>query len=422
MSFAERDRYNQLYKTWNPPGFDADRWIDLFVEAGMKMFAFTAKHHEGFSMFDTKTRVKNRPNWSAPGGPKIEACDLTYGIMETPFQRDVVKELCDAGHKRGLKIDLYFSHPDWYDADFRPYGFHPLQTTSSPELWGWRDANAALFWNELKQRLGNNVTVVPDPTPVETKRMLERHRAQLTELLTKYGAIDMLCLDIFFGPKVWPQLRETVLEMRRLQPNVMLRARGIGNYGDYFTSEGFVPGAKENTQMPWFVIYPLGSSFSYDKDGSNYKGAAWIVNKLTDSVAKGGNFMVGVGPNGDGSFHPAAIEQLKQAGVWLKVNGEGIYGTRPREGSLWREGDSIRYTWSKDGKTTYCILLKWPGQSVNLSAFTGNPNLRVHMLGASQELQWQQDPSKGVVIQLPETLQDPSKRPCQYAWTLRLSS
>ena len=81
----------------------------------MKMFAFTSKHHEGFSMFDTRTRVRQRANWTAPGGPAIEECDLAYSIMETPFRRDVVQEFTSAAHRRGIKIDLYFSHPDWYE-------------------------------------------------------------------------------------------------------------------------------------------------------------------------------------------------------------------------------------------------------------------------------------------------------------------
>ena len=121
MSLEDRQQYNELFKTWNPVGFDADEWESLFQESGMKMFAFTSKHHEGLSMFDTKTRVCQRANWTASGGPKIESRDLAYSIMETPFRRDVIKELSDAAHKRNIKIDLYFSHPDWYDADFRPY-------------------------------------------------------------------------------------------------------------------------------------------------------------------------------------------------------------------------------------------------------------------------------------------------------------
>src|SRR6516225_9661548 len=127
MSFADRQQYNNLYETWNPTGFDAEMWMDTFRDSGMKMFAFTTKHHDGFSMFDTRTRVQNRANWTATGEPKIEACNLAYSIMETPLRRDIVKELCDAARKRDMKIDLNFSHPEWYDADFRLYVAHPLQ-------------------------------------------------------------------------------------------------------------------------------------------------------------------------------------------------------------------------------------------------------------------------------------------------------
>jgi alpha-L-fucosidase len=85
MPFEERQKYNEAYKTWNPREFDAEDWMNLCNESGLRMFAFTTKHHEGFSMFDTKTRVRSRANWTAPGGPRIEDCDLAYSIMETPF-------------------------------------------------------------------------------------------------------------------------------------------------------------------------------------------------------------------------------------------------------------------------------------------------------------------------------------------------
>ena len=109
MSFDEHQKYNEAYKAWNPHEFDADVWMNLCQEAELKMFAFTTKHHEGFSMFNTKTRVRNRANWTAPRGPRIEDCNLAYSIMETPFRRDVVGELTAAAHKRNIKIDLYFS-------------------------------------------------------------------------------------------------------------------------------------------------------------------------------------------------------------------------------------------------------------------------------------------------------------------------
>ena len=125
LSNEGKQRYQELYKTWNPQGFDAEAWMKFFDRSGFRLMAFTAKHHDGFSMFDTKTRVRQRVNWVAPGGPKIEPCDLAYSIMESPFHRDVVKELCTAAREHGIKIDLYFSHPDWYDADFRDMPFSP---------------------------------------------------------------------------------------------------------------------------------------------------------------------------------------------------------------------------------------------------------------------------------------------------------
>jgi alpha-L-fucosidase len=287
MSFEDRQAYDNLYRTWNPTGFDADAWLDTFKESGMKMFAFTTKHHEGFSMFDTSTRVKNRVNWTAAGGPRIESCDLAYSIMETPFKRDIVKELCTAAHKRNIKIDLYFSHPDWYDADFRPYVAHPLQVPSSAEWMIPADLEMT------RQRLGNHALIVPDPSEAEVERMMERHRTQLVELLTNYGKIDMICLDMWLGPRVWPELRKTVMKLRQIQPDVMLRDRGIGNYGDYYTPERVIPGSQDDSDKPWFCIYPLGSDFSYEPDAAKYKGTQWIVHSLVDTVAKGGGLMIG---------------------------------------------------------------------------------------------------------------------------------
>ena len=424
FDFAKRQEYLQLYKTFNPVDFDADQWMRMFNEWGMKMFAFTTKHHEGFSMFDTKTRVKRRANWTAPGGPTIEECDLAYSIMETPFKRDIVKELCDAAHKHDIKIDLYFSHPDWYDADFRPYGYHPLQVPSSPKLLRtkWKDDDTELEeFNRTKTRLERLWTVVPDPTEEEIRRMIARHRAQLKELLTNYGKIDMMCLDIYFGPTVWPQLRQTMLELRRIQPNVMFRARGIGNYGDYYTPEGFVPGSKENSDVPWFVIYPLGQTFSYDPVAQHYKGAEWVVKNLIDSVAKGGNFMVGIGPDANGNFEATAMKQLSEVGQWLKTNGKAIYATRAREGELWKEGEQIRFTRTKDNKTVFAFSTVWPGDKLTLNSVRAKENSQIHLLGISQPLKWKPS-SVGIEIELGEQVRSQVKEVNRLAYAFRIQT
>jgi alpha-L-fucosidase len=416
MSFEDRQKYNNLYKTWNPAGFDASAWMDIFHESGMKMFAFTSKHHEGFSMFDTKTRVKNRANWTAPNGPKIEECDLAYSIMETPFRRDVVKELCDAAHRRNIKIDLYFSHPDWYDADFRPYVCHPLQVPSSAQMLTPQDIRM------VRDRLGNHAVIVPDPTDAEVARMMARHRAQLVELLANYGRIDMLGLDMYLGPRVWPELRKTIMKLRELQPDVMLRHRGIGNYGDYYTPERVVPGSEEASDKPWFCIYPLGTDFSYEPEAAKYKGTEWIVQNLVDTVAKGGGLMVGVGPSSHGEFHPEAIRQMRGTGTWLKANGEAIYATRPRPGTGWSEGDALRFTRSKDRRFVYAILTKWPGAELTIRSVRPRAGSRVTLLGSNTVLPWTFDSATGTTIRFPENLQQPGNRPCEYAWSLKIEA
>jgi alpha-L-fucosidase len=414
MSLQDRYDYNELYKTWNPSGFDAASWISAFKESGMKMFAFTSKHHEGFSMFDTKTRVKSRTNWAAKGGPRMEECDLAYSIMETPFKRDIVKELTDAAHRQGIKIDLYFSHPDWYDADFRPYAQHPLQVPSSKDLMVPWD------YERVQTVFRDNTVLVPDPTDHEVKRMMERHRSQLVELVSNYGTIDMVCLDICLGPKVWPELRKTIMRVREIQPNIMLRNRGIGNYGDYYTPERVIPGSTVATTKPWFCIYPLGSNFSFEPYPAKYKGAKWIIDNLVDTVAKGGGLMVGVGPNANGELHTEAIRQMKEVGKWLRTNGEAIYATRPRDGVDCAEGDHVRFTRSKDNRFVYAILTEWPGRALTLASVRPKDASNMTMLGSSERVEWSVDSARGCVIRLSENLQSESNRPCNHAWSLKI--
>jgi alpha-L-fucosidase len=408
LSNEKKMEYNDLYKTFNPTEFDAQEWMDFFKRSGIRCMAFTTKHHEGFSMFHTKTRVKQRANYFDVYNI-IEQCDLAYSIEETPFKRDIVKELCDAAHENNIKIDLYFSHPDWYDADFRPYNYHPLTTESYRR-------NDGAYGFEVN--LNKNVYMTPELTPTEKERLLTRHREQLRELLTNYGTIDMVCLDQWMGRDIWPQMKETVKMMRKLQPDVMLRCRGIGNYGDYYTPEGFVPGAKENTNMPWMTIYPLASSFSYDKSGDNYKGAQWIIHNLIDAVAKGGCFMVGIGPNKTGKFHPKAVEQLEETGKWLQVNGEAIYDTRTCE--IWKDGNTL-FTRSKDNKTVFAIVEQFPENELSIEAIRPKMGSDIYLLGYPKPLKWNINDDK-TVIAIPDELRNEANRPCKYAYSFRIEN
>ena len=132
--------------------------------------------------------------------------------------------------------------------------------------------------------------------------------------------------------------------------------------------------------------------------------------------------MVGVGPSATGEFHPEAQRQLRAAGDWLKINGEGIYNTRPRDGMLWSEGDTIRYTRSKDGRFVYAFVLQWPGKELSLSSVKPRSRSDIYLLGFAQQLHWSYDANRGLTVSFPDNLQDASHRPSQFAWGLKIEA
>ncbi len=196
----------------------------------------------------------------------------------------------------------------------------------------------------------------------------------------------------------------------------MFRNRTIGNYGDYYTPEGVVPGDPNTTNMPWMVIYPLGRTFSYEPEARKYKGTRWIVHNLVDICAKGGNFMVGIGPDGNGKYHPEAVKQLEAAGEWLKVNGEGIFGTR-MYAKAWKEGESVRFTALKDHSTVYAFALDWPGNEFIIATVRPKDGSEIRMLGMNNPLDWSWN--KDVLrITIPDELA--KNRPCNDAWCFKI--
>ncbi|MDR1382634.1 MAG: alpha-L-fucosidase [Planctomycetaceae bacterium] len=407
-SNEKKQEYQQLYKQFNPIDFDAEQWMTDFKRWGMQAFAFICKHHDGFALWHTKTKVVSRADFlkahAGMNDDMIEPCDLHYSIEETPFKRDIVKELCDAGHKHDIKIDLYFSHPDWYDADFRPYNYHPLAV---PDIIEHPKNYYSVHGIDSRKKI-----LTPNRSPEETERMVRRHREQIHELLTNYGNVDMMCFDQWMGKDNWKDMKETIKLARKWSPNTMFRARGIGNYGDYYQPEQFVPKNNEQNGMPWMSICLLAKQFSYDPNSQNYKGARWVIYNLIDCVAKGGSFMVCLGPDEKGNFHPAAVKQLKEVGDWLKVNGKGIYATRLR--NIW-QADNIKFTRSKDQKNVYAFVEKFPEGELIVKSVTPKSGSVVRLFGYEQPLSWASIDG-GIKITIPQELQDPTKRPCEFAW------
>ncbi len=379
--------YYASYQQFNPQGFDADEWMRIMERAGMKYFSFTAKHHEGFCLWPTKTIQKGFRK--RPDGTYEDVVDH-YSIAETPFKRDIVGEVVKAGRAHGIGVSLYYSHIDWHDWDFawdnRNFWYDPAFTKKSqPERW-------AAF--------------------------IQKEREQITELLTQYGPIDTLCLDINWPSEAQEDCNDIARLARRLQPNVMLRNRGVNDYGDYETPEGAIPADPNNMKRPWQVIYPCGTGFSYKKN-DRYKSREWVLASLVDIVAKGGNFQVGFGPDPEGKWPPEMIDRVSYVGDWLKVNGESIYATRPY--LRYHEGSDLRFTRTKDKNYVYVISLRWPGESLSTRLVKAKEGSKIRMLGVDRDLAWQQD-ATGLTIELPKELQDEAQRPCRQAYAFKVQS
>ena len=323
--YEYKHAYQSLNRSFNPQHFDASQWAALAKEAGMRYMVFTTKHHDGFCMFDSRET------------------DYTTMGAECPAQRDFTAELVEAFRNAGLWTGLYFSKPDWHNDDY------------------W-----AHEWATPDRNVNYDIAAHPD----RWQRFKQFTYNQIRELTHNYGDIDILWLDGGWIRPEWSLNDETrewlgcygrvqdidipkiAAMARENNPDLIIVDRSVGGrYENYKTPEQQIPDSL--LPYPWETCMSIGDSWSY-VENDNYKSTRQLIHNLVDIVAKGGNYLLNVGPDAEGRIPDEAVTRLKEIGAWLKTNGHAIYATRPLY--PYARGNK-RYTQSKDDKRKYEITL-----------------------------------------------------------------
>ncbi|WP_255516260.1 alpha-L-fucosidase [Luteimonas suaedae] len=386
------ERYEQLPATFNPVKFDPELWASIAKDAGTKYVVFTTKHHDGFNMFDTRQ-----------SDYRITAPDVPF---HADPRADITKEVFDAFRAQDFGIGAYFSKPDWHSDDYwsprwaTPNRHNNYDTRKHPDIW---------------------------------KRFVDFTHAQVDELTSRYGPVDILWLDGGWVRPTdtmdgvaegnagvpWPQdidMPQLAAMARRNQPGLIVVDRAVGGrYENYRTPEQKIP--DEPLPYPWETCMTLGDSWSYVPN-DNYKSARSVVQMLVDVVAKGGNYLLNVGPDANGELPPVAVQRLQEIGAWMKVNGEAIYASRSV--APYRDG-KFRYTRLKDG-TVYAFYLPDTDET-ELPATLRIPGpapaggAQVKLLGDEAPLAWHRD-GDATVVEIPASLRKQTVD--AYAWAFRL--
>jgi alpha-L-fucosidase len=332
--------YDKFVNQFNPVKFNAEEWVKMAKDAGMKYIVITTKHHDGFCLFDTKF--------------------TDFNVMSTPFKRDIMKEISAACKKEGIKMCWYHSIMDWHHPDYLP----------------------RREWEKERPTEG-----------ADFERFYKYLKNELKELLTNYGEIGVLWFDgeweSTWNTKYGIDLYNYV---RSLQPNIIINNRvGAGRSGmQGFTKEGEFSGdfGTPEQEIPptgikgidWETCMTMNNNWGYNKHDKNFKSVKDLLQKLADIASKGGNFLLNIGPTSEGVFPQESIERLKEIGKWMKVNGSSIYGTQasPFKNLEWgrctqkKTTDGTRlflhvFDWPKDGKLAVTGLGSKPKNAFLLS-------------------------------------------------------
>ena len=390
MPYVEfKQMYFDLIKEFYPQQFDPEPWARAARDAGMRYVVFTTKHHDGFSMWDTRQT------------------DFRITGPDSPFRdhprANVANEIFEAFRAQNFMVGAYFSKPDWHNPDYW-----------SP-LWATPNRN-------------NNYDIRKYPEKWQSFRDFTFN--QVEELMTTLGRIDILWLDggwvrpdstindevrsWGFDIAEWEQDIDMprIAEMARsFQPGLLMVDRTVhGQFENYRTPEQSVPPTA--LPYPWETNMTMTQSWGHNNDPV-YKDTEVMIHTLIDVVSKGGNYLLNVAPTPEGKFEDEAYERLEEIGRWMSVNGEGIYATR--QYSSYGEGKSLRFTRSKDASFVYVFALEWPGDVLIVQSVSARAGSEISMLGFDEPLDWSQD-DHGLHIQVPQDLRTVGS----HAWAFRI--
>ena len=329
------DAYQQYFDLFNPDLFDPTDWAKKAKAAGMKYAVITTKHHEGFNMFDSEF--------------------TDYKVTNTPYGQDIIKKWVDAFRAEGLGIGFYYSLIDWHHPEYTIDRVHPQSASSQEE------------YDRLNQ--GRDQAVY--------RKYLKN---QVRELLTNYGKIDILWLDYSFPGQNgkdrndWGSV-ELVKMVRELQPEIILNDRAdLKDYWggwDFTTPEQFKV-AKwpeiDGEKIPWETCQTFSGSWGYYRDELTWKDNKQLLVLLIESVSKGGNLLLNVGPTARGTFDYRADEALAKMGEWMSVNSRSIYGCTQAPDEFVAP-DHTLLTYNPETNRLYIHLLDYPLQNFLLPGY-----------------------------------------------------
>jgi alpha-L-fucosidase len=323
--------YKLYAKQFNPVKYDADAWVRMAKDAGMKYIVITSKHHDGFALFDSKV--------------------TTWDMVDaTPYGKDLIKPLADACRRHGIKLGLYYSHAqDWVN----PGGAAARKKTSE----GWANPDSARIDAYTEAHSGHW-------DPAQTARTMEQYIndiavPQVKEILTQYGDIAVLWWDTPTG--MTDEFAEKFKALLPLQPRMITNDRlKRPNYpGDFKTPEQRIPDLSELDGKDWETCMTMNGTWGYKSYDDKWKSSETLIRSLLDIASKGGNYLLNVGPKADGEFPAESIERLKDIGVWMKLNGEAIYGSQASPLAPLPWGRCTQK--EQNGNTTlYLSVFDWP--------------------------------------------------------------